>query len=45
MSKIIDNQYEPDFVTPPGETLEETIVAIGMSQAELAKRMGRPTKT
>jgi addiction module HigA family antidote len=32
-------------VTPPGETLEETLEAIGMSQAELAKRMGRPIKT
>jgi len=44
MRKKINNQYQPDFVTPPGETLEETIAAIGMSQAELAKRMGRRTK-
>jgi len=39
------NQYQPDFVTPPGETLEEILETIGMSQAELARRMGRPLKT
>lgn len=39
------NQYKPDYVSPPGETLLETLETIGMSQAELAKRMGRPTKT
>jgi addiction module HigA family antidote len=39
------NQYSPDFVTPPGETLLETIEALGMSQVQLAERTGRPTKT
>lgn len=39
------NQYEPDYVTPPGETLLETIEALDMSQAELARRTGRPKKT
>jgi HTH-type transcriptional regulator/antitoxin HigA len=39
------NQYFPDSVTHPGETLLETIEAIGMTQAELAERTGRPTKT
>lgn len=39
------NQYLPDFVTIPGETLLETIEILGMSQAELAERTGRPTKT
>ncbi len=39
------NQYVPDVVSPPGETLEETIDALGMSQAELAEHMGRPHKT
>lgn len=43
--KLLQNEYEPDYVSPPGETLLETLEAIGMSQAELAKRMGRPTKT
>ncbi len=45
MSKEIKNQYEPDYVSPPGDTIAEIIEYIGMSQAELARRMGRPTKT
>jgi len=45
MASKIKNQYEPDFVSPPGETLLETIEALGMSQAELAERTGRPKKT
>ncbi|MDB5104529.1 MAG: plasmid maintenance system antidote protein [Fibrobacteres bacterium] len=39
------NQYFPDMVSPPGETLRETLEALGMSQSELAERMGRPKKT
>lgn len=39
------NQYRPDEVSPPGASLAETIEALGMSQAELAVRMGRPKKT
>jgi addiction module HigA family antidote len=42
---MIKNQYNPDFVTPPGETLLETLEFIGMSQAEFAERTGRPKKT
>ncbi len=42
---MIENQYVPDFVSPPGETLEETLAALGMSQAQLAERTGRPKKT
>jgi addiction module HigA family antidote len=45
MSKPIENQYTPDVVSPPGDTLLETLLAIGMSQAELAERTGRPRKT
>lgn len=37
--------YEPDFAVPPGATLAELLEAAGMSQAELARRMGRPAKT
>jgi len=44
MSKVVQNQYEPDMVTPPGETLAETIQALGMSQAQLAERTGRSKK-
>jgi HTH-type transcriptional regulator/antitoxin HigA len=32
----------PDVAIPPGATLAEEIEARGMSQAELARRMGRP---
>lgn len=39
------NQYAPDHVSPPGETLQEALQLRGMSQAELAYRTGRPKKT
>lgn len=39
------NQYHPDNVSPPGETLADLLDERGMSQAELAERTGRPTKT
>jgi len=45
MIRGIQNEYMPDVVSPPGETLQETLEAIGMSQAELAERTGRPKKT
>jgi HTH-type transcriptional regulator / antitoxin HigA len=45
MARTVRNEYYPDSVSPPGETLLETLDAIGMSQAELARRMGRPVKT
>ncbi len=39
------NEYHPESVSAPGETLLETLETISMSQTELAKRMGRPVKT
>jgi HTH-type transcriptional regulator / antitoxin HigA len=45
MSNAIQNQYMPDYVSPPGETLQEILEERGMSQAELAERTGRPKKT
>ncbi len=45
MAKAPANEYEPDMVSPPGDTLLETIETLGMSQSELARRMGRPRKT
>ncbi len=39
------NEYLPDRVSPPGETLLEMLEERGMSQAELAGRTGRPKKT
>ena len=45
MVRKIKNEYTPAEVSPPGETLLETIEALGISQAELAERTGRPKKT
>lgn len=45
MGKNIKSQFAPDYAVPPGETLLETLKTIGMSQAELAERTGRPKKT
>ncbi len=45
MPKSASNQYTPDFVTPPGETIDETLKTIGISQRELALRTGIPVKT
>jgi HTH-type transcriptional regulator / antitoxin HigA len=39
------NEYTPERASPPGETLAEILDDRGMSQAELAERMGRPKKT
>lgn len=41
----MNTTFEPNFAVPPGETLAETLEALGMTQAELAERMGRPLKT
>ena len=38
------NQYLPDLVTPPGEILLEKLEELGMSQTELANRIGRTKK-
>jgi|SRR5581483_11897737 len=45
MASILHNEYHPNSVSSPGETLLETLETVGMSQAELARRMGRPVKT
>jgi HTH-type transcriptional regulator / antitoxin HigA len=45
MINTSQNDYESDYVTPAGETLLETLEAVGMSQIELAVRMDRPYKT
>ncbi len=34
--------YQPETVTPPGETLADLLEERNMSQTELAQRMGRP---
>lgn len=45
MGKLIENEYIPQSVTHPGETLIDVLEERGMSQAELAERLGRPKKT
>lgn len=45
MASRIQNEYIPDLVSPPGETLIDKLEELGMSQAELARRTGRPRKT
>ncbi len=40
----IMNEYHPDTVSPPRETLRELLEERSMSQVELAKRMGKTTK-
>jgi len=44
MYKPIQNEYMPDVVSPPGDTLSEILEERGMSQAELSERTGRPKK-
>src|ERR1043165_4156139 len=41
----MNTNFEPNFAVLPGETLAETLETLGMTQAELAERMGRPLKT
>jgi len=36
--------YEPDYAVPPGQTLQETIDALGIEQKELATRAGLSVK-
>ena len=39
-----EHPYQPDYAVPPGETLREALEALGMTQAELARRTGLSTK-
>lgn len=39
------NEYAPDSVSLPGDTLQEVLEDREMTQADLAERMGRPKKT
>jgi len=44
MTEKLQNQYAPDYVTPPGETLEQILGSIGMTKAELSDRIGKTPK-
>lgn len=45
MAKAITNQYAPDTVSAPGETLAEVIEERDMTQTDLAHRLGMAQKT
>lgn len=45
MVSHIKTEYRPATVTPPGVTLTDLLEERGMSQVQLAERMGRPVKT
>ncbi|MEM9665488.1 MAG: helix-turn-helix domain-containing protein [Bacteroidota bacterium] len=43
MSNLIP--FEPNFISPPGDTLDDALQERGMSQVELAERIGLDKKT
>jgi len=45
MSKAQANHFFPDYLVTPGEVLEDYLDDLGMTQAELADRMGLAKKT
>jgi HTH-type transcriptional regulator / antitoxin HigA len=38
-------RYQPETITPPGETVAELLDERGMTRTELAQCVGRPVKT
>lgn len=40
-----ENRFDPDYGSPPGDTLKDILEELGVSQAELARRLKRPKKT
>lgn len=45
MDKTTTRPFVPSYLVPPGETLHETIKALGITQAELARRINLSPKT
>ena len=45
MSNATRNQYQPDTVTAPGFFIQEKLDELGMTQTDLASRIGRTKKT
>lgn len=41
---MIEQHFVTDIAIPPGEYLEEVLEDMGLNQAELARRMGRPAQ-
>ncbi len=42
MRRMAPADYVPEIAIPPGATIRESMDAMGMTQAELAERLGRP---
>src|SRR5579862_1082384 len=45
MGTNLSTNFSPDYVVAPGQHLATALAAKGVSQAELALRIGRPQKT
>ncbi len=45
MVEPIINEFEPDYAVHPGQILEETLEAQGLTKSEFAKRAGLTPKT
>ena len=39
MTKL-QNEFQPDCISPPGDTFLEVLESLGMTQAEVARRIG-----
>jgi addiction module HigA family antidote len=44
-AKLAHRPFTPNYAIPPGESLVELLETVGLSQADLAERTGRPKKT
>lgn len=44
-AKSAHRPFTPNYAIPPGESLVELLDSVGLSQADLAERTGRPKKT
>lgn len=45
MADSTGRQFTPDYAVLPGDTVLEVLESVGITQAELAERTGRPKKT
>lgn len=45
MAKTIQNEFKPNYASPPGDTLQDTLDILGITRAELAQQMGQSIKT
>ncbi len=45
ITKLEHQSFTPGYAIPPGESLLELLETVGLSQADLAERTGRPKKT